>query len=145
MKINSTLLSPLALNKLKIILGKERIILASYLFGSKINGLGKKDSDLDLAVVVSDRKKYQELDLLPMISKISFPADVDLSVVDLSSSPILLFQIIKNGICLYEKSKQERFNFEAQALRVYYDTQYMRDIYHYYLDKSIKEDTYGRR
>lgn len=145
MNISPEILSPQLVEKLQNLLGRNKDVIAAYFFGSMISKKASADSDLDLAIVVSDRTKCQELDLLPGISGISFPAELDLSVIDMTSSPLFLYQIIKNGICIYEKTKKERFEFEANTLQIYYDTQYIRDIYHTFLDKSFREDTYGRR
>lgn len=145
MNINQNIIPGKTLNKLRNIFSKNKTVIAAYLFGSKISGSDRLGSDIDLAVVVSDRDKCQEMDLLPEISSISFPAEIDLSVVDLSSSPFFLYQIVKKGVCIYENNKVERISFEAKVLHLYYDSQHMRDIYNYYLDKSIKEGSYGRR
>lgn len=145
MKIDSERFTPQLIEKVQKLFERNKAIIAAYFFGSMINEKARADSDLDLAVIVSDRSKCQELDLLPEISQISFPAEIDLSVVDLTASPLFLYQIIKNGLCIYEKTKKERFEFEADTLQIYYDTQHMRNIYHTYLNKFIKEDTYGRR
>lgn len=145
MKKNRELLSPKIQKEVINILRINPSVIACYIFGSRVNNNEDKTSDLDVAIVVSDRKYYQELDILPQISKISFPKEVDLSVVDLTVSPLFLYQIISKGICIYEKSKFERVEFESKVQRIYFDTQHMRDIYHLSLEKSFRENTYGHR
>lgn len=145
MKKNRDVLHPEIQKKLIDILSMNTYILACYLFGSRVSNNADTSSDLDVAIAATSRKFCQELDILPELSRISFPAEIDVSVVDLSVSPLFLYQIISKGMCIYEKSKVERVEFESKVQRIYYDTQHMRDIYHLYLEKSFKEDTYGRR
>ena len=104
---------------------KEKGILAVYIFGSQAGGFAGPKSDLDLAVFVSDKKKISERQVLKLLlkSKTKIPFEVDLSCVDFSSLPVLLFQIIKNGACIYEKDLLQRIGFEAKAMHLYYHNQ----------------------
>ena len=58
---------------------------------------------------------------------------------------LFLYQIVKNGVCVYEKEPYERIKFESQALSLYYDNEHLRNIYHSYLQRSFKEGDYGYR
>lgn len=108
-------------------------IIAVYAIGSYARGNVGKDSDFDLAVVVGDIRRCSPDDIYPMLSVIAFPADLDLSVVDRSSSPLFLFQIVSSGIRLYESSDSARTEFEAFVMKNYYDTAHMRSIYYEHL------------
>lgn len=113
--------------------GKNPRIVAAYVFGSFVSGKVNKESDFDLAVVVDNKKYVSVNDVYSLIHKISFPGDLDLSVVEKSSSPLFLFQIIKTGECIYKRSEKERGKFEAFVLHNYYDTAHIRNIYYSYL------------
>ena len=67
----------------------------------------------------------------------------DVRVVDKDSSSAFLFQVIKEGKLLYERTREERENFEVQVLLSFFDTSRIRQIYREYLYKQIKEDAYG--
>lgn len=113
--------------------GKNPHIVAAYIIGSVVSGKINRESDFDLAVVVDSKNHIKEDDIYSLINKISFPRDLDLSVVDKSSSPLFLFQTIKTGECIYERSEKDKARFEAFVLHNYYDTAHIRNIYYSYL------------
>lgn len=128
---------------LKKALAKEPNVLAAYLFGSKAMGKARPDSDMDLAIVVKDRTKKEEFYFLKRISHLPF-SNLDITVVDLqNSSTLFLHQIIKNGFPIYKKSEKERVIFESQAASRFFDSQYLRSIQDFYLEKRLKEGSYG--
>lgn len=114
-------------------LSKEPRIKLAYVLGSIISGRVKADSDFDLVVVVDDATKINYDQIYQLISNLKFPKDLDLSIVDKNSSPLFLFQIISTGKCVYQRSEEERVFFEADVLKIYYDTTHLRNIYHSYL------------
>ena len=119
--------------QIKTALSKEPKIKLAYVLGSVVSSRAKKGSDFDLAVVVDDVSKIDYKDIYNLISHISFPKDLDLSVVDKSSSSIFLFQIISTGKCIYQNNEQDKINFEVFAARNYYDNAHIRKIYYSYL------------
>lgn len=133
------------ISKIKRVLSKEPKInklvpggiKLAYILGSAVSGRARKESDFDLAIVVDDRSKIEYNHIYQLICQISFPKDLDLSIVDKSSSPLFLFQIISTGKCVYQKSNQEKINFEAFVLKNYYDTAHLRKIYHSYLREKF--------
>ena len=114
-------------------LSKESSVIACYALGSIISGNAKVDSDFDLAIVVKKKQTTTESQIYDLIAGISFPKDLDLSVVNKDSSPVFLFQIISTGLCLYQKSAQDKISFEAFVMKNYYDTSHIRNIYYSYL------------
>jgi predicted nucleotidyltransferase len=139
------LLNKTVIEKLKAVFSQNKEIVAVYLFGSRINGFAKTGSDLDLAIFVTNRNKISERMILKSFVNKDFgiPYEIDLVCADLDSPPILLLQIIKNGVCIYEKNKSQKVDLEAKIMNIYYDNQYMRNIYNYYLEKSLQEGSYG--
>ncbi len=120
-------------------------ILAAYVLGSVVSGKAVKESDFDLAVVVDNNKNLSFEKIYDLISSISFPRNLDLSVVDKSSSPLFLFQMISKGKKVYIRNHQETDAFEAFVMHNYYDTQHMRNIYHSYLKEKFKDKNYAYR
>ena len=112
-------------------------IVSAYILGSYTSGRAKNESDFDLAVVVEKKTNITQDQVYDLISKINFPKDLDLSLVDKTSSPIFLFQIISTGRCIYQRSQNDKVNFEAFVLRKYYDTQHIRNIYYSYLKEKF--------
>lgn len=118
-------------------LKKEPQVISAYVTGSTISGYIKKESDFDLIVVVNNRKITTENRIYELIKTISFPRDLDLSVIDQSSSPIFSYHAISKGERIYEKEKSLANNFEAYVLHNYYDTSHLRKIYERYLKKEF--------
>lgn len=126
------------------VLKKEPLILACYIFGSYAKGVHNKESDFDIAVVVTNKKLITEATVYELIKDIPFPKNPDISVVDKTSSPIFLFQIIKSGSRIYAKDENNVNAFEAYVLRYYYDTQHLRNIYNYYLKEKFRPETISK-
>lgn len=118
-------------------LKKEPRILAAYIFGSYAKGISNKESDFDIAFVVANKKVITDDVVYELLKDIPFPKDPDISIVNKTSSPIFLFQIIKSGTRIYAKDENKANAFEAYILRYYYDTQHLRNIYNYYLKEKF--------
>lgn len=124
-------------------LGKDPRILAAYVIGSIARGEAGPESDFDLAVVVRNTRFLSEDGVYELIRHITFPRNLDLSVVDTRSSPLFLFQIARSGVVIYEASREERVRFEAYALHAYYDSAHMRAIYGSYLPERFAPNAYA--
>ena len=121
-----------------------REVIAIYLYGSRVKGYANSKSDTDAAVVVEDKNKVKDtLDFMNQIASHLKVREPDVRVVDKDSSSAFLFQVIKEGKLLYERTREERENFEVQVLLSFFDTSRIRQIYREYLYKQIKEDAYG--
>ena len=56
-----------------------------------------------------------------------------------TASPVLRFEVVKNGILLYKKNEDVENAFELAVLREYKDTAYMRKKQANILKKRIKD------
>lgn len=113
----------------KTVLAKNEPIIAAYIIGSVVSGNSNQDSDFDLVVVVKNKKNISEDKIYELVRQINFPKDLDLSVVDLNSSPLFLYQIISKGKKIYQKNELEVNKFESFALHNFYDNAHLRNIY----------------
>lgn len=121
------------ISQINTALSKEPRIKLAYVLGSVISGRTNQDSDFDLAIVVENKDKISYLYIYDLIADINFPKDLDLSVVDKTSSPLFLFQIVGTGQCIYQTSEADKVSFEAYTLINYYDNTHLRKIYYSYL------------
>lgn len=131
------MLDPNLISQVKKCLSVSPKIISAYVLGSSVTGRTGENSDFDLAIVVEEKRDITQDQVYNLISKIRFPKDLDLSLVDKNSSPIFLFQIISTGMCIYQRSQNEKVDFEAFVLRKYYDTQHIRNIYYSYLKSKF--------
>jgi predicted nucleotidyltransferase len=121
------------ISKIQAAFSKEPKIKLAYVLGSVASGRIRNDSDFDLAVVVDNKGHIVLDDVYGLLSQISFPKDLDLSLVNSDSSPLFLYQIISTGKCVYQNSKEAKVSFEAFVLKAYYDNAHLRKIYYSYL------------
>ena len=107
-------------------------ILAVYLYGSQITGNKNKDSDYDLAIFVENKNQVNYRDFLSkIIEDFRYPEKLHLNFVDLTqSSPLHLYQIIKNGRLIYERNPGLHIQIESLILQLYFDDQYRNAIYY---------------
>ncbi len=133
------------IKQIKVIVEKEKEIIAVYVFGSTVQGYVRQESDLDLAFVVGHKNSTSEDRIYHLIKDIHFPKEPDLSVVDLGSSPLFLYQIISLGKRIYVRDESEANSFEAIVLRRYYDTAHMRAIYYHYLKDKFPHSPYANK
>lgn len=100
----------------------ETRIYVAYLFGSYAKKTQINESDIDIAVLLSETPRKllaYHLYLVNQISKMT-KKDVDLIVLNVSS-PLLKHQVIKHGKVIYSKDEKERIVFEAKAESEYLD------------------------
>ena len=132
------------LARLAQVLRSENQILAGYLFGSQALKKANQESDLDVAIFVENKDKFDLREFLSLLArKEVLPDNLDLVVVDFRSSPLLLFQIIKTGFCFYQKRPELAQLIGARALHLYYDNQYLQGIYNRHLKRLFRENRYG--
>jgi len=108
-------------------------ILTVYLYGSQITtGNKNKESDYDLAIFVENKNQVDYRNFLSKIlENFKYPEKLHLTFVDLTqSSPLHLYQIIKNGQLIYEKNPGIHIQIESLILRLYFDDQYRNSIYY---------------
>lgn len=122
---------------------KDPNILTVYFFGSRQKGYANKESDLDIAIVVEDRKTVNFEKISQVFLPVKFPQNADISVVDKYSSPLFLYEIISGGKKIYVKNMSLTNVFEAYILQTYYDTHHLRNIYRNYLKESLEKGIYG--
>jgi predicted nucleotidyltransferase len=100
---------------------RHKEIIAVYLFGSTAAGRNKRDSDIDIAIMVNIKvsgltRIAWETSLSELIGK-----DVDLIIFG-QSGVLLRHQILKYGKLLCEKDFHARVEQEVRARAEYLDT-----------------------
>lgn len=116
-------------------------VRACYLYGSQAKNQGTVESDYDLAIFVEDKSKMNYRSLLSTINaNFSNPEKLHLTLVDLnSSSPLLLYQIIKNGQLLFENHYGNHVELESYIMRLFFDDQYRNQVYYQKLKNSYAD------
>ena len=114
----------------------------AYLFGSTASGNNIPESDVDIAVMLPEKYTVKKrFDIrLKLTTDLNRYCGGKADVVVLNDTKSLFFQyvIIKEGILLYEKSEEERVDYEMKTMNRYFDFQPFLELYNrQYVKNSI--------
>ncbi len=107
-------------------------ISALYVFGSAAHGKETAESDIDIAVLINDRRKGGKT--YGAFAKTYYAASPRLSsrpvdiVILNTASPFLKHRIIKTGKVLFDRNRKLRVRFTADAIIEYLDYKPIEDI-----------------
>lgn len=121
---------------------KQKDVLCVYLFGSVAAGKEHRFSDVDIGVLFDEsvNEKIYFDRKLSIINNMSQCLNRNVDVVILNEvDTFLKFQVLKNGIRIYERLDRYEHNFEAEALLEYFDFLPIRKRMEEDLIKRIKE------
>jgi len=117
------------INKIKNLLANDERIVFAYIFGSRAKGIAGGRSDWDISIYAADKGRQTIPATFPFYIEAEIAAllatnDVQVVVLNGLESPLLGFEIIKDGILLVDKDEGKRIEFEARVLGQYHDWQY---------------------
>ena len=123
-------------------------VVVSYLFGSVARGQTTPQSDVDIAVLLDpgldDRTLLERQ--LALIGALEPYSDRDLQLVLLNhATPLLAYQVLRDGVRLSARSEVERIAFEVATMNRYFDIQPMLAFHRQALFQQIREVGLGRR
>ena len=112
-------------------------------FGSVARGDDRPDSDVDIAVLVSDHVIQDDpfryrLELMTGLMAVLRRNDIDLILLN-QAPPLLAHRVLKNGKLIFERSASARVAFQVRTVNRYFDTLPMRKLYLSYLKKHARE------
>ena len=118
-------------------------VLAAYIYGSVVTGRARPDSDVDIAVLVSEKVMRRDpfryrIELMTDLMDVLKRDDVDLILLN-QAPPLLAHRVLKNGKLIIERSPSARAAFQVSTVNRYLDTQPMRNLYLTYLKKHARE------
>ena len=111
--------------KLAPFFDKNQDVLALYLFGSVAEGTANAASDLDFGVLLKRNQEssyYAEarLDLTAQLLTLFKRDDIDLVILNTSTSRALRFSIVTDGLVLFERYP-DLCQYELNLRREYFD------------------------
>lgn len=112
---------------------QKHAVSVAYLFGSTARGEERKDSDVDMAILLpanlSKKTRFKiRLLLMTDLSRI-LRKNIDLIVLNDIYSLFFKYAIIEESALLYEKNEAERIDFENRVLSSYFDFQPFLTLY----------------
>src|SRR5690554_4615113 len=102
------------LNKCKEILIEYENIIFAYIFGSYVQKNMRKDSDVDIAIYLSEEISTETYLKIKMELSEIFQAEIDLVILN-DSTPLLKYEIYKNNILLFTRDEniETRYNVKT--------------------------------
>ncbi len=108
-------------------------VSALYIFGSAARGRVTGESDIDIALLIDDRRKgrksYESLKKSYYAASPAFslrPVDI---VIMNTAPPFLRHRVIKTGKVLFDRDRELRVRFTTDAIIAYLDYKPIEDIY----------------
>lgn len=127
-------------------------VLLAYLFGSVAQQRVNKLSDIDIALLV-DEKKFKQLDaqqpygykaaVIAHLMGLLHTDEVDLVLLH-EATPLLAYQVVKHGLVLFCRDDRLRTDFEIHTRYRYLDTKRIRQIQSHYLYKRIDAGLFSK-
>ena len=135
-------------NEITDYLSKQPDIVLAYLFGSVARGQADSMSDVDIAVLLEpdltgEAALERQLELMLALDDFS-EREVQVTLLN-QAPPVLAFQVIREGLLLYERSRLDKINFEVLVMKRYADLKPMLQFFKQTLFKQIREEGLGRR
>ena len=138
----------LDIRKIKDYFNKRKEVAAVYLYGSQARGDATKTSDFDLAVLVTNRRKYRGFG----IPQVVFAQDLSkitgrkVEVNDLDTVSVdFAHRVLTEGRLIISNNEKARIDFEEKVLRTYFDLKPALDEYFKELSEITKRGELGVR
>lgn len=134
------------ISSVKATLESDERIQAVYLFGSHATNTVNPMSDIDIAILLDEEMVEDMVDIYwELLRRISDALHTDrLDIVILNDSePGLKFNVIQDGILIYETDSIARVRFERRTMNEYLDMRYIWDYYDAQLKKRLLGDASG--
>lgn len=113
------------------------------LFGSQATGRTHAKSDVDIGVARRSISYFEEtpVPLIEIENELTRALNRDdVEVVNLSTvSPTLMYSVVEEGVALYETKPNEFFEWKLFAMKVWRETQWLRDRAHQHLKEWAQQ------
>ena len=115
-------------------------VVLAYLFGSEAKDTTNSESDIDIAVLLSDQVPQAEygqrvVGLNTELIGIFQRDAIDIALLN-NASPLLAFQVVRHGVVIYDPDHRY-VSFYIDTFNRYADTQPLRDLqWQYYLKRQ---------
>lgn len=128
---------------------EENDVVLAYLFGSAARGQLTILSDIDIAILFSDKvlkNDYfdKELHLTSEIGRIFKIEQVDIINLKTVRNPLLKHRAVFRGKPIFVKDKKLQFAIEREILQEYEDTKYLRRVAYEIMRRQLKEGIFGK-
>jgi len=141
-ELNHPIDTPLDVEALVNCLSGQPDVLAAYLFGSHATGEARPESDVDVAVLLSEtdemKRFKRRLGLMGEVEEALSRRPADVVVLN-DAPPLLAHQVLRHGRLIFERDQGARVEFEVRTGKVYADLQPMYEYHSQDLFEKIRE------
>lgn len=109
------------------------------LFGSRATGKVHPRSDVDIALYARTAKLRSQWVRLYGDMEDLLGEEIDVSIIDGETDPVLRLEVFRKGKCLYEAEPGLFFEQQLTAMKIYEDTEPLRRLRDQVLAKRIRE------
>lgn len=127
---------------------KRPEVAAVYLYGSQAKGVAKRSSDIDLAVLATDKSSYTGLNSPQILftQELSRALDKKVEVQDLKTVRIdFAHRVLTEGKLIHSNNEKVRIMFEESVFRRYFDLKPFLDEFYKSLSIMAKKGEIGAR
>ena len=119
------------------LVNKYKITLI-VLFGSYADGKVRDDSDIDIGIYLEDKIGVKEETNLIEDMVHAFKRDnIDLVILN-TASPVLRFEVVRNGKLLFERTPGDFLQFKLLSMKRYWEYPRFQKYSKMYMDKKEK-------
>lgn len=119
------------------LVNKYKITLI-VLFGSYAEGKVREDSDIDIGIYLEDKISVKEETNLIEDMVHAFKRDnIDLVILN-TASPVLRFEVVRNGKLLFERTPGDFLQFKLLSMKRYWEYPRFQKYSKMYMDKKEK-------
>ena len=117
---------------------------AAYVFGSVASGRARPDSDVDVAVLLADRRGRRldrlsyRLALIADLGSALRRSNVDVVILN-DATPLLAHRVLSQGRLVFERSASARVRFQVDVARRYQDVRPLLETHLHYLKTHARE------
>ena len=121
----------------------RREIQAAYVFGSVATGRARRDSDVDVAVLLArplkgDRALAYRLQLMSDLGSALGRLNVDVVILN-DAPPLLAHRVLSKGRLVFQRSPSARVRFQVRTASRYSDLLPMFETHIRYLKRHVRE------
>ena len=121
----------------------RRDVLAAYIFGSVATGRRRQNSDVDVAVLLTERLGRKRLfnyrlQLMSDLGASLRRSDVEVVILN-QAPPLLAHRVLSKGELVFERSASARIRFQVMTANRYADLVPAYETYIRYLKQSVRE------
>lgn len=127
-------------------LRRQSDVIVAYLFGSVARDQAGPLSDIDIAVLLAPNQERERLieRQLTLLTALDELAEQTVQVTLLNDAPpLLVYEVVREGILLHQRSQAERVAFQVRGMKEYFDVQPMLARQNEALRRRIQEGRFG--